>query len=181
MRKQFMRSVRRKSPKKLAKRFAKSKLNDFTLGIRSRLERLRWPNGPICPHCGSTGDSIASIRRRTPQSSTADGLYYCNDCGGKFTVTVGTVLQRSHVHLGAWVAAVALISRGLPTREVQLELGVDHKTAERLAARISAARREGEDDVEHLLKRLLSTPPKPATRKLTSKGTRTPAQRNGRR
>lgn len=93
-------SALRKRPRKLAKQFAKSKFEGSSIGIRSRRERLRWPNGPICPHCGSTGDSIASIRRRTPHSSTQDGLYYCNDCRGKFTVTVGTVLQRSHVRAG---------------------------------------------------------------------------------
>ena len=172
MRKQSMRSVRRKRPRNPAKQLAKSKLNDFTIGIRSRLERLRWPNGPICPHCGSTGDSIASIRRRTPHSSTPDGLYYCNDCSGKFTVTVGTVLERSHVHLDAWVSAVALIGRGLSAREVQHELGVDRKTARLLAVRIGAAVRKGGDcvdGVDGVLKQLLSTPPKPATRSAKGK------------
>ena len=180
MRTRSIHSEQRRRPRKPVKRFAKSKLNDSTIGIRCRLERLRWPNGPICPHCGGTGDSIASIRRLTAHSSTPDGLYYCNDCRGKFTVTVGTVLQRSHVHLGAWVSAVILISQGLPAREVQHELGVDRGTTRRLATRIAAARREGDDDVEHVLKQLLSTPPKPATPKLKSKDAKMSGKRGDR-
>lgn len=164
MRRQSMRSVRRKRPGSPVKPFAKSTLEDSTAGIRNRLERLRWPNGPICPHCGSSKDRIATIRRRTPHSSTPDGLYYCNDCSGKFTVTVGTVLERSHVHLGAWVSAVVLIGRGLSAREVQHELGVDRKTAERLVVHVGAAARKGGSGVDGVLKQLLSTPPKPGTR-----------------
>jgi len=69
---------------------------------RERLEALRWPDGPICPHCGSI---------KAWKLDTRPGLYKCGEylCGKQFTVTVGTVFERSHVPLNKWLMAVYLL------------------------------------------------------------------------
>jgi hypothetical protein len=61
---------------------------------REHLESIYWPRGPVCPHCGST-------ERNTRLNGTAHrpGLLYCADCKSQFTVTVGTVFERSKVAL----------------------------------------------------------------------------------
>ena len=61
---------------------------------REHLERLRWPDGRYCPHCGERARTspVAGEKHRP-------GLYYCNGCKGQFTATVGTVFERSHIPL----------------------------------------------------------------------------------
>src|SRR5690348_5757652 len=73
---------------------------------REALEAVRWPNGPFCPHCGSTSESIAAVSGHKHRA----GLYYCNACHGQFTVTVGTVIERSKIPLNKWWLAVHLLS-----------------------------------------------------------------------
>ena len=59
---------------------------------REALEAELWPDGPICRHCGNADpDKIAKMQGK----SHRPGLYYCHECNGQFTVTVGTVLERS--------------------------------------------------------------------------------------
>ena len=57
---------------------------------REALEAVRWPDGPYCPHCGNSAqDRIAKVEGK--KHSHRPGLYYCNDCKGQITVTVGTL------------------------------------------------------------------------------------------
>ena len=73
--------------------------NDLTKA-REALELVRWPNGPWCPHCGNSDEAkIAKVEGK--KQSHRVGLYYCNESKGQFTVTVGTVFERSKV----WPAA----------------------------------------------------------------------------
>ncbi len=62
---------------------------------RPHLETLLWPQGPVCPRCGVTEDRITKLQGK----STRPGVYKCKDCRKPFTVTVGTVMERSHVPL----------------------------------------------------------------------------------
>jgi len=66
---------------------------------REILESIRWPNGPICPHCG--GNRSTKIESQKAR----DGLIQCNECRKQFTVTVGTIMHRSHITLRQWVQA----------------------------------------------------------------------------
>src|SRR5690606_36475065 len=67
---------------------------------REHLETLRWPNGPVCPHCGGEGGYPIQTARRA-------GLYKCKkkECRKQFTVTVGTVFERSKIPLTKWLMA----------------------------------------------------------------------------
>ena len=104
---------------------------------REHLESIYWPNGPVCPHCGGT-------ERNTRLNGTAHraGLLYCADCKMQFTVTVGTVFERSKVPLHKWVFANHLMcasKKGVSAKQLERMLGVTYKTAWFIAHRIREA------------------------------------------
>lgn len=98
---------------------------------REALEAARWPEGPICPHCGNSDpEKIAKIEGT--KKSHRPGLYYCNECKGQFTVTVGTVFERSKVALTKWWMAAHMFNsskNGCSAHEIHRTLGVTYKTA----------------------------------------------------
>jgi len=73
---------------------------------RCHLERVLWPQGPVCPRCGVMGDRITKLQGK----STRPGVYKCKDCRKPFSVTVGTVMERSHIPLSKWVLAGQLMA-----------------------------------------------------------------------
>jgi transposase-like protein len=111
---------------------------------RAILERLRWPNGPLCPDCkGTDVNKIAS----EPGSKTRRGLYRCRtrECPRKqFTVTVGTIFEDSHIPLSKWLSAIHLLcasKKGMSAHQLHRMLGVTYKTAWFMAHRIREAMR----------------------------------------
>src|SRR5665213_20040 len=98
---------------------------------REALEAVRWPEGPICPHCGNSDpDLIAKVEGK--KHSHRPGLYYCNECKGQFTVTVGTVFERSKVPLTKWWMAAHMMNagkNGVSAHEIHRSIGVTYKTA----------------------------------------------------
>jgi transposase-like protein len=77
---------------------------------REFLQSKRWPDGPVCPHCGE----INNAYRLQPQESKKDthvrkGVWKCGGCREQFTVTVGTVFEDSHVPLNKWLLAIHLL------------------------------------------------------------------------
>jgi hypothetical protein len=73
------------------------------------------------------------------------GLYYCNECAGQFTVTVGTVFERSKIALNKWLLATFLMSsskKGMSAHQLHRMLGVTYKTAWFMAHRIREAMKE---------------------------------------
>jgi transposase-like protein len=73
---------------------------------RAHLESVLWPQGPVCPRCGVMGDRISKLQGK----STRPGVYKCKDCRKPFSVTVGTVMERSHIPLSKWVLASQLMA-----------------------------------------------------------------------
>src|SRR6185436_20262342 len=96
---------------------------------REALEAVLWPDGPICRHCGNSDqDKIAKMQGK----SHRPGLYYCNECKGQFTVTVGTVFERSKVPLTKWWMAAHMMNsgkNGVSAHEIHRQIGVSYKTA----------------------------------------------------
>lgn len=95
---------------------------------REHLEALLWPDGPICPRCGVMGDRIAKLKGK----STRPGVYKCKDCRKPFTVTVGTVMERSHIPLSKWVLAAQLMAsskKGMSALQLQRMIGTNYETA----------------------------------------------------
>jgi transposase-like protein len=106
---------------------------------RRHFEAIRWPNGPFCPHCGST----ERVYRLNGKSHRA-GLIHCNNCDEAFTVTVGTVMERSHVPLNKWALAYRLMcssKKGVSAHQLHRMLGVTYKTAWFMAMRIRESMR----------------------------------------
>src|SRR6202048_3382434 len=106
---------------------------------RETLEAIRWPDGPICPHCGNADqDKIAKGEGKAHRP----GLYYCAACNGQFTVTIGTVMERSKIPLSKWLFAMHLMGaskKGISALQLQRMLGVTYKTAWFLCHRIREA------------------------------------------
>lgn len=115
---------------------------------RAHLESIRWPEGPYCPHCGNNDQgSIHALRGK----STRPGLYQCNACRGHFSVTVGTVMERSKIPLTKWVAAFQLMAaskKGVSAHQLHRMLGVTYKTAWFLAHRVREAMKLGPEGNE---------------------------------
>jgi transposase-like protein len=106
--------------------FKEPRFHDATVA-RAYLEQIRWPNGPVCPHCGCY-ERISKIQGK----SARPGLYQCLECREQFTVTVGTVFERSKVSLDKWVFAATLMAcskKGISSKQIERMLGVTYKTA----------------------------------------------------
>ncbi len=103
---------------------------------REHLEALRWPRGPVCPHCGGTRRNV-----RLQGASHRPGLLFCGDCRSQFTVTVGTAFERSKVPLHKWLLATHLMcspDERMCAHRLHRTLGVTYKTAWHMAHRIRA-------------------------------------------
>ena len=101
---------------------------------RELLEAWRWPNGPVCPHCQNAGDKrISKLEAQiTSQSGIRKGVYFCGACRQQFTVTVGTVMERSHVPISKWLMALFLLcssKKSLSANQIHRMIGVTYKTA----------------------------------------------------
>jgi transposase-like protein len=103
------------------------------------LEGIRWPNGIKCPRCGSS--NVTKLQGKS--LNTRDGLVQCNACKKPFTVTVGTVMQGSHITLRQLVQAFYAMSaskKGVSALQLQRNLGIhSYKCAWHLAHRIRLA------------------------------------------
>jgi transposase-like protein len=108
---------------------------------RELLESWRWPNGPVCPHCQNAGEKRISPLKapsRRPRG-VRKGVYFCGACRQQFTVTVGTVLERSHVPISKWLMALFLLcssKKSLSANQIHRMIGVTYKTAWFLCHRI---------------------------------------------
>jgi transposase-like protein len=109
------------------------------LAAHRYLEGLLWPKGPVCPHCSGLG------RVRTLDGgSTRIGARKCYACRRIFSITYGTIFQRSHVPLHKWLQAIYLTDGGSTTmRPFHLAkiIGVSNKTAVAMLLRLGRARR----------------------------------------
>jgi transposase-like protein len=95
---------------------------------REHLERLLWPQGPVCPRCGVMGERITKLQGK----STRPGVYKCKDCRKPFSVTVGTVMERSHIPLSKWVLAAQLMAsskKSMSAHQLHRMLGTNYETA----------------------------------------------------
>jgi transposase-like protein len=106
---------------------------------RKLIESIRWPDGPVCSHCGTIG-------RAYPLKKA--GWYRCAEpkCRKDFTVTTGTVMERSHIPLTKWLTAFYLMNaskKGISAHQLHRQLGVRYQSAWFLCHRIREAMRSG--------------------------------------
>lgn len=137
----------------------------FTHELRSArqfLQERRWPDGPVCPTCRS---------RKAYRNQAKPGFYRCGraSCRKDFTVATGTLMERSHVPLHKWLAALfmeAASREGSTPTDLQRELGVTYKTAWGLCQRIRDIRRRTRLQVRSPRPK----PPVPPARPVGSRG-----------
>lgn len=95
---------------------------------REYLESVLWPQGPVCPRCGVMGNRITKMAGK----SLRPGVYNCKDCRKPFSVTVGTVMERSHIPLSKWVLAARLMAaskKGFSAHELHRSLDTSYEAA----------------------------------------------------
>jgi transposase-like protein len=108
---------------------------------REWLEARVWANGRPCPHCGVV-DNSSPLKGKAHRV----GLYQCNSCREQFTVTVGTVFERSKIPLSKWLTALFLMvasKKGVSAHQVHRMLGISYKSTWFMMHRLREAMREG--------------------------------------
>src|SRR6516162_10734451 len=101
------------------------------------VEAQLWPNGPVCPHCGTIAQAT-----KMKGKTTRPGLWNCRACRKPFTVRMRTLFESSHIPLHMWLQAIYLIcssKKGISTRQIHRTLGGSLKTAWFLMHRIRLA------------------------------------------
>jgi transposase-like protein len=109
---------------------------------REHFEALRWADGVYCPKCGAT-ENIKKLEGRT----TRPGLHICNSCRAQFSVTMGTVMERSHIKLTKWALGFHLYAaskKGLSAHQLHRMLGITYRSAWFMAHRIREAMNEND-------------------------------------
>jgi transposase-like protein len=105
---------------------------------REWLEKTRWPEGSVCSHCGTIGHAYKTKKA---------GWYRCaeKECRKDFTVTTGTVMERSHIPLNKWLMGFYMMSaskKGVSAHQLHRALNLDYKSAWFMCHRIREAMRD---------------------------------------
>ncbi len=109
---------------------------------RRFLEKMRWPDGVYCPHCGVVGEAYrleAGPKSKTP---VRNGVWKCRGCQKQFTVTVGTIFEDSHIPLNKWLMALHFLcasKKGMSSHQLHRMLGITYKSAWFMTHRIRYA------------------------------------------
>jgi len=106
---------------------------------RVYLEGLLWADGPVCPHCGTVDHAYKTKR---------PGVYRCasKECRKDFSVTVGTVMERSKIALHKWLIAfhmMACSKKGVSAHQLHRMLDIGYEAAWFMCHRIREAMRDG--------------------------------------
>jgi transposase-like protein len=98
---------------------------------RRLLESVRWPDGPICPHCGEINNAGRLKARPNSKKPVRKGVWKCYGCCEQFSVTVGTVFEDSHIPLNRWILASYLLcasKKGMSSFQIHRMTGISYKT-----------------------------------------------------
>jgi len=113
---------------------------------RQLLEGVRWPDGPICPHCLVMGTHYRVDPRKASRRPVRQGVWKCRDCRKQFTVTVGTVFHGSKIPLRKWLIAISVIcspKESVNPHQLHRKLGITYKSAWFMDRRIREAMKQG--------------------------------------
>jgi transposase-like protein len=101
---------------------------------REWFEQLRWPDGPVCPHCGERGKVYRLLAAKDKRQ-----VLKCASCRKQFSVTVGTIFEDSHIPLHKWLMAFHLYcssKKGMSAHQLHRTLEITYKSAWFMAHRI---------------------------------------------
>jgi len=106
---------------------------------REYMEAVRWPAGPVCPHCGVIDPKPTKLAGKAARP----GVWQCNGCREQFTVTVGSVMESSHIPIRSWLIGFHLMcssKKGISALQLQRNLGLkSYRSAWHMAHRIRHA------------------------------------------
>ena len=117
----------------------------------AHIEAMLWPDGPICPKCGTVDEAyeLKGVRskpsKKNPEGKVRHGLKKCKGCGKQFTVRIGTIFEDSHIELHLWLQAIHLMTsskKGISSHQLSRTLGVTVRSAWFLSHRIREAMRD---------------------------------------
>ncbi len=112
------------------------------------MERLRWPDKPICPHCGSVAEhrflapENGSSRRTRTGTLSQRRVWKCRDCKRQFSVITNTPFHGSKVPLRTWLFVLFEMcanKNGIAAREIARKYKLTNKTAWFVAHRVRLA------------------------------------------
>jgi len=109
---------------------------------RRFLEKQRWPDGVICPHCGLVGEAYRLEADPESKKPVRKGVWKCRGCQKQFTVTVGTIFEDSHIPLNKWLMAIHFMcasKKGMSSHQLHRMLGITYKSAWFMTHRIREA------------------------------------------
>jgi transposase-like protein len=105
------------------------------------VEAVLWPDGPVCPHCGTLDRSS-----KMEGKSTRIGAYKCYACRKKFTVKIGTIFEDSHIPMRFWLQAIFLLAsskKGISSNQLHRTFGISLRSAWFMSHRLREAMRAG--------------------------------------
>ena len=108
---------------------------------REFLESKRWPNGPVCPHCGHVKVYVLTAKPDS-REPVRPGVYKCGACRKQFTVRIGTIFEESKIPLRKWLMAIHLMTsskKGISSHQIAREVGITQKSGWFLCHRIREA------------------------------------------
>src|SRR3982075_1568405 len=100
-------------------------------------EKLRWPNGPVCPHCKAT-DRIYRLHGKTARA----GLRKCGHCRKQFTARIGSIFEDSPLPIGKWLITIYQMcssKKGISAKQLERQLGLNYRTAWFMCHRVREA------------------------------------------
>ena len=101
---------------------------------RKYLEQILWNGTPTCPHCGLV-DKTAYVLKKP-------GQYKCRGCQKRFTVSIGTMFEGSHIGFKKWFIAIYIFSshkKGISSHQLAKDLDITQKSAWFMLGRIRYA------------------------------------------
>jgi transposase-like protein len=106
---------------------------------RKALEAILWPDGPVCPKCGVINHAYATKK---------PGVFRCAEkgCRKDFTITMNTVMERSHIALHKWLQAFHLMTsskKGISAHQLHRSLDITYEAAWFMTHRIRESMRTG--------------------------------------
>ena len=106
--------------------------------------KRRWPNGPHCPHCGSTNIQSGAAHATMP--------YRCREreCRKRFSVKVGTCMQSSNLGYQIWAMSIYLLAtslKGVSSMKLHRDLDITQKSAWHLAHRMRNVWKNGSESL----------------------------------
>lgn len=108
---------------------------------RKLFERLRWGDRPVCPHCNSM-TTYKLTPKATSKQPVREGVFKCGNCRKQFSVTVGTIFERSHIPLSIWIKAITKLcqsAEGITSYALHKLLGITYKSARLIEERLRYA------------------------------------------